>query len=307
MAFHRWLCGPLLSVLLLATGCSWSPGGTSSGDAVGADEFVVGLTLADEKLLWDSEQELIRQCMAEKGFVYAPRPFREPPVPIDERAWWVSIDPITPSLPEARSRGYQETDNPFARYEGPGGDVPGPDDPPQAESDEFWTALNGGEGGRRAEIDLGDGDMLAYRAEGCETSILDALYGDVANYVRAQHVVSNLGQSVNVQIRNQESYQAATVDWRDCMSRLGYSQYDEQYLAYVDGMAKSQSQNVSIATADATCLEETDYRARFDEAERRARAEVIERQYGTLTAYLELTRSALDRSREFLGGERDGQ
>ncbi|MFC7308839.1 hypothetical protein ACFQVC_32070 [Streptomyces monticola] len=227
----------LLSSALVLTAC------TTTEHAPGPRE-TRELTVTERALVRQAEEELVRRCMAAKGFRY----------------WPVSV----PDPEALRDFEYVVDDASWARKHGYGPEAPkggGANETyraglPLAERKRYERALDGT--GRRSLRDtLPTGQTVESSADGCSATAEQKLYGDRAVWFHARVIADNLASLYREKVLTHPRYRSAERAWSTCMRERGFrhsspGQAREQALTKKRSAAENRT-----AVAEAHCAHST--------------------------------------------------
>jgi hypothetical protein len=198
-------------------------------------------------VLHQAEEVLVRDCMAQQGFTYWPRP--RTPAPDTELFPYVVDD-----LEWARANGYdrasrdqiEQDASSAARYYG---GLP-------KDRQRAWLAAYHGARAAGLEARLPFGGTVGHSDDGCAARAWQELYGDMRQWFRVERITDALGEMRVRQTLQDARYVAAKKRWRECMSAEGFSaeaplSFRAQQLEYegADGEARDRA----AATAEARC------------------------------------------------------
>lgn len=173
-------------------------------------------TTADDRLLHDAEQRLLRDCMGRHGFTY--------------RVFPLGDEPETTLFP------YVVDDAAWARRHGYGGELRqqrealARSDPNRAyfaalPADRKATALvtANGPSPDGMTVRLPGGGILRRSDRGCVAEAQRRLYGDLGAWFRSSTRVGTLRQILRSRVVADVSYQKSLGVWQRCMGRIGYA------------------------------------------------------------------------------------
>lgn len=153
--------------------------------------------------------------------------------------------------------------------------------------------------------------MVTWDTESCLAAARRAVYGDDIAQVQREVLEMQLLEKVDALIEEDESYQSALQDWRDCMAGAGLTyRYPgepgdglrQQFQQGAIDRAALVEREIQLATQDAQCFQTAGLAAARLEAERRADAAVREK-YGEDIEGLALSQSAaIQRAEQLLSG-----
>lgn len=305
----------------LLVGACAGPGGTSSANGTASEStesrghdaapgVVVVRVYEEDRLLHNAEQELIRRCMAEAGFEFAPSPYPPADV-IDTRQRLEAVGPFFApfgvDVEAATANGYEIA----ARL------APPTEDPEAADRTivdrlteterQAWERAFSGDGSEFVEVELPDGSRVGQSTGGCLGDALRTLYGDPQTYLEARLPVDNARSRVEQQASSDAAFVSAEARWAECMRDLGVdvrSRRDAIAMATAaydsPASAAGFAAESRIAAADAECSATTGYAEAAADAWARARQDVLADLEGQLLAYDETPRAALDVARGVL-------
>ena len=256
-----------------------------------------------------AEHELVRRCMAARGFRYLV------PVPPASSEGSTSLLQLPPQLKvaEARVNGYG-----IALRRAPS--VPGdtPEDAEQRyleslspqEQDQYQHALDGGHGARQVEVTLPGGARVGASTEGCVGEARQKLYGSLQSYLTVLYL-PQVAQSEITAVEDDRALRNALEQYASCMSDQGYGEADTPAAAreraesyYADGETPAaRRREIALATADAECQEQTQVYEALKEAVDRVAAEWLQENEGAVLAATEAQRAAVSRARNVLRGD----
>jgi hypothetical protein len=250
------------------------------------------------------EDALVRKCLAGKGF---------DTFPATPSVSGASSGPeISPTLPEARSKGFGLDPRLVA---GPTPSTDASENSWASTSDDYKARLTLAQFGSQSDVityDTGD-QKVAIPASGCAGEVRRQLYGDLKTYVRLSWFAGNqVRQQEAAYLKKDAKLAASQNQWAACMGTKGYTvqahldAVSQAYLFYNDSSAPTPDLNAArhseteIATADAECAEQTAYRSEQLRARGTASVEVLGRNAEATVAWRDLVLAALDRGKKAL-------
>jgi hypothetical protein len=322
-AAHPTLLGTWLALLgvalLLAAGCARQEAGGlgDDGGSVALPARQTNATVArqltskDRALLYLTEEKLVARCMGNKGFRYSATPIptselREASTP----RWYGNDDEVV-----ARQQGYGVSSGRRATALGVADRAQDPNARlvqrlPPADQQRYTEALFGRVQDYQ-QVALPNGKRMSVSVSGCVADARRQLYGDVREYLRLTHVVTNLGAEVYRLVVADSRYLHALDAWRGCMRQRGYG-YDSPGAAVeaigalagasAASRAAARGTEVRVAVADARCAARSRLVAVANELDRKYDARVAHEQAGAILALQRLRAAALERAKALIPG-----
>ncbi|MER7132258.1 hypothetical protein [Streptosporangium saharense] len=250
-----------------------------------------------------AQEELVRRCMAGRGFTYVKNP-----VPTVDVAPTLGQDPYGLTPEQARRTGYNSAEN--------AGDSPGEVDRSgvsklSAEQQKQWgEAYFGPEDAPEVTVDLPGGGTAGTTSEGCLAEAKKRLYGSLSDYATLNSLAGNLPIWARREAASSPDMARIDSTWSACMTSRGYPNLKNpsaarersvdvyQRLGVVTGEARDQE--ISLAVADAECDRATDYTAQRVRIEDRHYGKTLKKYAAEVTAIKEMNASALARAQEAL-------
>lgn len=273
-------------------------------------------TEEQSRALYEAEEKAVARCMNERGFEYIENSYRS-----DEELdpWGAAVSPgdvgvagelgygISASLdlqelplsPDANQGLHSKLDETAqtAWDEAFAGKMPDLSAPPKE--------------GAWVNVEVPGLGMVTSDTESCLAAARRAVYGDDTMQMQDQVLEMQLLEKVDALIEEDESYQSALQDWRDCMAGAGLTyRYPgepgdglrQQFQQGAIDRAALVEREIQLATQDAQCFQTAGLAAARLEAERRADAAVREK-YGEDIEGLALSQSAaIQRAEQLLSG-----
>jgi len=210
------------------------------------------VTAADERLLQNAEQVLVRQCMARAGFDYTVVTPTEKPFPfryvLDDVGWARQHGYGSDLL--ARLRARKDPNQEYFR---------GLTRVRQAAA---LVALNG-PSPRGLSARLPDGSTMTRSDTGCTTEAQRRLYRDAGTWFQASMVATSLPSTRFARVTADPQYRHAVRIWSGCMRARGHAAVDpaQAQARFADSSKASSHPNatesrrseIDFATAEATC------------------------------------------------------
>ncbi len=264
----------------------------SVGHDVAASQ-VRAVTPAEETLLYDAEQLLIRDCMREAGFTYYLNP-REPvpgyrtfPLVVDDVAW-------------ARRHGYGSDLE--ARMQQAGAADPNKRYFNGLSHDQRAVAIVAANGpvatGLKAR--LPNGILAEHSSVGCVAESWRKLYGDQAGWYRTLRLTENLPGVRTAMVQGDKRYQRAVAAWSACMKSHSYSYPTpaDARAAALDAQPRmDRHAEIALAVTEATCAHSTGLATTATSLDREYSAVVDRKFHDDVTTHRRLQVAALDRAR----------
>lgn len=235
------LVGAATGIFLLATVGTKSPG-------VPHKE----VTAQDVRLLYQAEQILIRDCMAQHGFRYWVIPFSDQtadgpqfPFVIDNVAWTrrhgFGISQSASVLSPDPNTAY------FERL-------------PVGRQDHYVADVDGPEGSQAVQVMMPADYVLGHSSHGCQAWAEGKLYGNYELWFAAVNVTDSLQPLAQAQVLKDPRYLRAVTQWARCMRATGYP-YSSPAAAAAAFRESSKSRprqaGIRAAVAEANCANST--------------------------------------------------
>ncbi|MEU7071690.1 hypothetical protein AB0B30_06640 [Streptomyces narbonensis] len=208
-----------------------------------------GAVTADDRLLHDAEQRLLRDCMRRHGFTYEV-------FPLDEDSGATAFVYVLDDADRARRHGYGSE---LRRQR----DARAASDPNRAyfaalPADRKAAALAAANGTSPAglTVTLPGGGSVRRSDRGCVAESQRGLYGDLGAWFRASTRVDALVQIRRGRVVSDPGYRGRLGAWRECMRRAGHA-----FAAPADARAAALSpvrplgkdREVSLALTEVRC------------------------------------------------------
>ncbi|MET9541829.1 hypothetical protein ABZY16_30730 [Streptomyces sp. NPDC006553] len=211
------------------------------------------VTTADDRLLHDAEQRLLRDCMGRQGFTY--------------RVFPIGDDPESTLFP------YVVDDAAWARRHGYGAELRrqrqalAKSDPNRAyfaalPADRRATALvtANGPSPDGLTVRLPGGGTMRRSDRGCVAEAQRRLYGDLGSWFRSSTRVGTLQQILRSRVVADTGYQKSLGVWRRCMGRTGYA-FATPAAARAAALSPvrplPKDREIGLALAEVRCAEES--------------------------------------------------
>ncbi|MEU4394168.1 hypothetical protein [Kribbella sp. NPDC023855] len=240
------------AVVLIAAAALGTVALTRSGGSTDASAAAAPISTADQALLHQAEQRLIKQCMTAAGFRYAERPV---PPPRTERRFAYIIDDVA----WAKVHGYDDP-NPAPRSTNPNSAYA--QSLSAAEARRWERTLIGD--GKQISFELGDGSRISTSDKGCLATARRALYGDLPLWFRARRTSDGLVYIVYSKVQHDPRYVAAMAEWATCVRGRGYAaETPGRLMEVVKQRSKGQSRQairaaeIAGAVTEAGCATST--------------------------------------------------
>lgn len=276
----------------------------------------LSLTEEQSRALYEAEEKAVARCMNERGFEYIENTYlsneeldpwgaevaRGDVEVASELGYGISTSLDSDELPlspDANHDLYSNLDETTqaAWDEAFGGKVPDLNNPAKDSTGVY--------------VDVPGFGVIAWDTESCLAAARRAVYGDDVGQVQREVLEMQLLEKVDALIEEDESYQSALQDWRDCMAGAGLTyRYPgepgdglrQQFQQGAIDRAALVEREIQLATQDAQCFQTAGLAAARLEAERRADAAVREK-YGEDIEGLALSQSAaIQRAEQLLSG-----
>ncbi|WP_157855734.1 hypothetical protein [Streptomyces aureocirculatus] len=217
-------------------------------------------TEAQRKRLHLAQEQLVARCMTVRGFRYRPSPWFVPRTPGED-------DPRRGDEVERRREdGYEAAAN-LRKAQLPADPNAAYVNSLTAARRTSYTAALFGTLGHKVKAELPDGSETYMYADGCNARALNRLYGDLAVWMRAQMVATNLDTEIDRRILEDKRVKALDAPWSRCMAAAGhrYRSTSAARSAVFDGYDKAlrkksargeataKRRETAVAVADATC------------------------------------------------------
>lgn len=241
---------------------------------------------ADQHLLFRTERELTRRCMAAHGLHY---PADDTPDMTDDE--W------RPNIEARRRRGYTQPGPPKEEHLR---------DLSPAERDTYQRALVGEPGSARATLRLSTGQRFSFATRGCIAQSRVELYGGVMEAAKVAYVPQAAYNQLYERIADDEAMGQAMRRWAECMSGHGYAYPDmgaarQAVAAQAVALPSSALDlQVKVATTDADCVVAVGIPQLADQLGRRYAPTLPDAQRHELNQAAELRTAALRRATVFV-------
>lgn len=209
-----------------------------------------------EATLHDVEQRLVRQCMVDAGLEFAITPAT---ALADQKRTAARLMPPpfgSDDVAAAKRHGYDPaqigTDDGILAADSANQRFY--DSLAPADKDRY-DRLTGGDLEDAVSVKLEDGIRVKTSAVGCLADMRRLLYGNLARYIRLNHVSTNIENEARDRTRTDPRYERSVARWASCMQRAGFS-FATWSHAYQAGIA-SLKNGKTIAVADARCADRT--------------------------------------------------
>ncbi|WP_150494565.1 hypothetical protein [Streptomyces kanamyceticus] len=250
-----------------------------------------------------AEEELIRQCMAERGFRYVKAPDDTAPVKM-------SADyAISPD--EAEERGYglraqmksaanapRDANNDALRAL------------PTSQREKWQNAFSGGREAPMMKVSVPEVGQMQTRDGGCVAKARKQLYGSLEQFLKLVTFQGNFAGQMQQRAARDPRVTALDKRWSTCMKNHGYAGLAGPSKAAVRagdtykerGPQAAFTFETAIAGADATCQERLSYAPRRRLVEDLYLTAGMHKYEAEVTAVRELNRDAQERARRVLSG-----
>ncbi|MBB5954205.1 hypothetical protein FHS29_000775 [Saccharothrix tamanrassetensis] len=200
------------------------------------------LDSAEQSLLHQAEEILMRACMADNGFSYAVVP--EQPMPFYKRFPYVVDDETWArdhGFGNALRRELKEQDDPNQRYY---------DALPESELAKALVAANGPSPDGLTAISP-TGVQITRSDRSCTSQAERKLYGDLQTWFQAMTVTDALPIARREQVVADTRYRVAVAGWARCMAERGYDYADPGRLH--DAFRAEGPEEIAAATTEVIC------------------------------------------------------
>lgn len=275
------------------------------------------ISATDQRFLILAEETLVSRCMKDEGFDYQ--------VVAPPSDWNADSDgPNRPygsdDVESLRAEGYgfeMQNDDAAPQSEtGPDSTGSGRTDPNReyvqalspAEQDRFSVALFGRDSTER-EVEIPGARTLSINTEGCLHEARERLYGDALEWLRLFYMVENAQSEVVARVIQDERYQAALSDWRECMKDKGFD-FDDPGEARAEAVAAhrnleragARERERSIAGADGSCVRQSSLVETGTDLESEYLEQVLAEREGEIIAYRQILEDAVHQAKELIRG-----
>jgi hypothetical protein len=281
--------GPLIG-LAMVVGCGSSQP-TTAPPATGGDVTTVAFSSAEEsrqaRTLAAAREQLIRRCMAGRGFAY--RPAAPPPVL-----------PVADAPPSGAGYGlHAQFANPAPRRAAPRGPS-------------VRRALMGSPH-QTGTLRLPGGALVTYRSGGCYAHAIGTLYGSVRRYQQLVWRRNAVSGAAGERLARDPRLAGALTGWTRCMKFRGFRYRSPDaarqgvYDAYLktSDPARVRQRELATAAADRYCAERTAFYSELARAQRDAIHEMSAAERSAAAAIARGRAAALERARR-IDLHRDG-
>ena len=196
-------CLALISILLVAYGCSTSGDSSDRDSLLGTYGSLDDLVAVDDSYLQQREQEVqdwVATCMRKAGFDYIPWVPASAPIADDE-----SDTPVVDQLERDANQTSIE-DDPNANIS---------DNLPMSQQTLYFERLWGRESADIGDLPSGDVDSV-----GCYNAAWVALYGQES--IEARLTLSETSSEINQRITSDPAYVEQEQAWVECMAARGF-------------------------------------------------------------------------------------
>jgi hypothetical protein len=273
---RRWLAGLAAGAALLApalAGCAaavghGAPTGSDSiGSAGGANAaskagaFSSGLSVAQQKAIYDAQGLLIKRCMNEAGFRYTVPPFT--PVPGTSGAVAGGAAALHVNTRDLRAHGYglypRGTSAAAALGSQANPDASYLQSLPARQQQRYQEASFGT---RTVAVTLPDGKKFTYMPGGCVGRAEAQVYGNVNQYNTLLVYDADIYAKVENDVLWSAAWKSAEAVWSRCMAAHEYHYMNElaaeadisnRYAAAGRHLARVHRYEMRVAAQDATC------------------------------------------------------
>ncbi|MFB7942055.1 hypothetical protein [Streptomyces sp. NPDC056049] len=204
------------AVALLATVLP-GPGGPSAGERPPPVRAVgTAAATADDRLLHDAEQRLLRDCMGRHGFTYRVFPLADDsgarlfPYVVDDAAWARRHGYGAELRREQEARAQRDPNRAyFAAL------------PAERRAEALVTA--NGPSPEGLTVRLPGGGSVRRSDRGCVAEAQRRLYGDLGAWFRSSTRLGVLEQLLRSRVVADAAYRRSLASWRRCMNRAGHA------------------------------------------------------------------------------------
>jgi hypothetical protein len=219
------LAGAMLGVVAIVAGCGWTQ------PATGPDLTSVAFSSppSEDRALVAAREELLRRCMAARGFTYRP-----------------AAPALLPAADTPPSGGYGLSAQ-FAKPRPGAARAPG-----------FHRALLGSPR-ETGTLRLEGGTVVIYRTSGCYAKAMGTLYGSVRRYQSFVARRNALRALAGARLDRDPRLARAAAGWTRCMAARGFRSTSPEearmdvYDAYMKGSDRAPARERATAAADRAC------------------------------------------------------
>jgi hypothetical protein len=282
--------GPVIGLAAMVAGCGATQPATAP-PATGGDVAAVAFSSAEEahqaRTLAAAREQLIRRCMAGRGFAYQPA---APP----------------PALPPADAAPSGAGYGLFAQF----ADAAPPRAAPRGAS--MHRALMGSPR-QTGSLRLPGGAIVTYRSGGCYAHATGTLYGSVRHYQQLVWRRNAVRSAAGQRLATDPRLAGSLTGWTRCMSIRGFRYPSPDaarqgvYDAYLKASDRAHVRQRELATAaaDRYCAERTAFYSELARAQRDAVGEMSTAERSAAAAIARGRAAALERARRIVISARD--
>lgn len=277
-------------------------------------------TREEDELIWNAEQKAVAECMRERGFTYTPTPFDDTD---DLEVEALRAHPTDVEAAQEHGYGLAELIEANARREREPEQTPpdvqqmtpqrrqkfveallGPNVPPQAR-----TAQNGWE-----TVTTPQGAEVSWYKDSCYARARDRIHGKDYAQNELGTTRSELADEVEKRVDADPEYREALESWRACMRAQGQPQttpgaaieaLSNAYNEHKIDLAEVRSREVSIASVEASCNQQTGLEARTASVRARHERSVLDGATELVASISQSKESAVANARGLLGSVAD--
>ena len=299
----------------------------------GLTRIDLGVPAADLEFLFQSEEELIRRCMEERGFTYVPTDLESlsgealPTSTIDIPALHVH------SKKKAEERGYGISDfinenYPFDDEPGDHGSIHGANrvhlqQLSQSEQYDWEETLNGNTDIQIKVLESEDPNLLEDEnievrtiPDGCVISVEDDVYDNISDFLRSTTAVwQDLYNESTSVLYASPAYIEGVQAWSTCILDSGYeyvepceaedAAYEVYNAVFADQptliLEQATKLEFEVASVDGACVDKVGLSDTINCVLAQATDEILVRYEGELLAYRELMAAAVEQAKELIG------
>jgi hypothetical protein len=230
-----------------------------------AGAFSSGLSLAQQKAVYDAQSLLIRKCMNEAGFRYSAPPFS--PAPGTSGAAADGAATLYVNTRELRADGYGLYHRGTSATAAPGSQTTSAANPSASAIQDLSAPQRqryqeASLGTRTIAVTLPDGKQFTYMPGGCVGRAEARLYGNVSGYNSLLVYDADIYSKVKNDVLWSTAWRSAEAVWSRCMAAHGYHYVNElaaevdisnRYAAAGRHRARVHRYEMRVATQDAAC------------------------------------------------------